>query len=87
MEQLSEDWEILSCKVHYTWANTLATLLASLVGGLVGGGLPDSIHESATWTVRQKSSGLVKWVTARDKSEAAEFVSKGLFDPDHSDPR
>jgi hypothetical protein len=80
MEQLSEDWDILSCKVHYTWANTFVT-------GLAGRGLPDSIHESATWTVWQKSSGLVKRVTASDKSEAAEFVSKGLFDPDQSDPR
>jgi hypothetical protein len=78
MEQLFEDWEILSCKTHYSWALALFAFLFSLLPG----GLPDSIHLNATWTVRQKSTDLVKRVTADNKSEAADYVAKGLFDPD-----
>ena len=78
MEQLSDDWEILSCKTHYSWAVALFAFLLSLLSG----SLPDSVHLNATWTVRQKSTGLVRRVTANNKSEAAEHVAKGLFDPD-----
>jgi hypothetical protein len=79
MEQMLDDWEILACKVRYSWGATLIALLFSL---LPGGSMIDSIHLNATWTIRQKSTGVVKRVTAGNKSEAAAYAAKGQFDPD-----
>ena len=73
-----EDWEILSCEVYYSWIGALFVFLLSLTPSAP----PDRIHWSATWTVRQKSTGIVKRVTADNKSEAADYVAKGQFDSD-----
>jgi hypothetical protein len=83
MEQIAEDWEIVSCEINYTWKRTLVMQL--LVGLLtLGWSGPDSVYFSsgATWTVRQKSTGSLRRVTASNRSEAADNINKGLFDPD-----
>jgi hypothetical protein len=51
---------------------------------IVGLTVQDSlgIHSSVTWTVRQKSTGITRRVTADSKSEVADKIAKGLFDPD-----
>ena len=85
MEQIFEDWEILSCKLHYGWRTVLLYQLFGILAdflmlGQAGG--PDPYRGDATWTVRQKSTGIVKRVTASSKSQAADNVANGLFDPD-----
>jgi hypothetical protein len=42
------------------------------------------LHSSATWTVRQKSTGVMKRVTALSESEAADKIAKGWFDNDET---
>jgi len=83
MEQLTEDWEIQSCEIHY---GPIKTLIVHLLVQLLTLGLfaptPVYFSSGATWTVRQKSSGVVKRVTATNKSEAADSAARGLFDPD-----
>jgi len=40
------------------------------------------IFSTVTWTLRQKSTGVIKRVTANSESEAAEKIAKGYFDSD-----
>jgi hypothetical protein len=35
-----------------------------------------------TWTIRQKSTGITKRVTANSEREAADMIAKGMFDSD-----
>jgi hypothetical protein len=67
-----ENWEILSCEVHYSWIAALVLLVLS----------SNHLHWKATWTVRQKCTGIVKRVTADNKFEAADQIARGLFDSD-----
>jgi hypothetical protein len=60
MELISEDWEIVRRKTNHWWITTFLMLI--LDGSLA----------SVTWTVRQKSTGIVKRVTASRESEAAD---------------
>jgi hypothetical protein len=71
MELIAEDWEILDRKIHHRW---IATFLMVILG--------PEFHSSATWTLRQRSTGMVRRVTANSKSEAADKIAKGWFDAD-----
>jgi hypothetical protein len=69
MELISEDWEIVSRRTNHFWIGTFFIFLEG----------PGS---DATWTVRQKSTGITRRVTADSTSEAADKIAKGLFDAD-----
>jgi hypothetical protein len=43
---------------------------------------PTGFHSSVTWTIRQKSTGITKRVTANSEREAADMIAKGMFDSD-----
>ena len=77
MEQICEDWEIVSQKVDHP----LLWSFFILIFGLIVPSTP-RVHSDATWTVRQISTGIVKRVTANNKYDAADKITKGLFDPD-----
>jgi hypothetical protein len=68
---MSEDWEIVSRKTNYHWSQIVFTLL-----------FDDLAFSDVTWTVRQKSTGVMKRVTAYRESEAADKIAKGYFDSD-----
>jgi hypothetical protein len=71
MELMSEDWEIVSRKTNYHWIQIVLTFL-----------FDDFAFSDVTWTVRQKSTGNMKRVTAFSESEAADLIAKGYFDAD-----
>jgi hypothetical protein len=75
MEPISEDWEVLSRKTHHPWITSFFIVVVGLVKEESAG-----FHSSATWTVRQKSTGIVRRVTAASESEAVDMIAKGLFD-------
>jgi hypothetical protein len=77
MELISEDWEIVSRKTNSWWIAIFLWIISALLGGGEMG--PRS---SATWTVRQKATGVTKRVTAFSESEAADLIAKGYFDAD-----
>jgi hypothetical protein len=52
-----------------------------IISALLGGGEMGP-RSSATWTVRQKATGVTKRVTAFSESEAADLIAKGYFDAD-----
>jgi hypothetical protein len=52
-----------------------------LILGLLFGPDP-GIHSSVTWKVRQKSTGVIKRVTADGESEAVEKIANRWFDSD-----
>jgi hypothetical protein len=54
-------------------------LFVWLIFGLLGGGEMGP-RSSETRTLRQKSTGVTKRVTALSKSEAADKIAKGWFD-------
>jgi hypothetical protein len=55
MDQIFEDWEIVSKTTHRRWAMTFWIVL---VGLLIQDTPP--FHSSVTWTVRQKSTGTIR---------------------------
>ena len=71
MEGIPEDWEIVSRKTNYRWEQIVLTLL-----------FDDLAYSDAAWTVRQKSTGITKRVTADNRSEAANQIVNGCFDAD-----
>ncbi|HEY6258005.1 MAG TPA: hypothetical protein VIY51_19655 [Xanthobacteraceae bacterium] len=77
MALMSEDWETLDRKINYRWITSFFMVILGLLH-------PTRLHSSATWTVRQKSTGLVRRVTADSESEAADKIAKGWFDADES---
>jgi hypothetical protein len=77
MGLISEDWEIVSRKTNSWWIAIFVWIIFDLLGGSEMG--PRS---SATWTVRQKSTGITKRVTADSEGEAADKIAKGYFDSD-----
>jgi hypothetical protein len=76
MESISEDWEIVSRKTYRRWIASFFMVVL----GLFLEGYPPGINSSVTWTVRQKSTGMVRRVTAASESQAAAMIAKGLFD-------
>jgi hypothetical protein len=77
MKWIPEDWEIVSRKTNGFWIEIFLTFTLGLL--LNNQAYP---HSSVTWTVRQKSTGITKRVTADTESEAADKIAKGYFDSD-----
>jgi hypothetical protein len=78
MEQICEDWEIVNQKTEHPLLWVFTHLMLAVI--FWAPGVPRS-YSRATWTVRQASTGAVKRVTADNKSEAADLIVRGLFDP------
>jgi hypothetical protein len=81
MKLISEDWEILDRKIHRRW---MTTFFMVTLGLLLGPPEPLDFYSSGTWTVRQKSTGVVKRVMAKNESEAADKIAKGWFDAERA---
>jgi hypothetical protein len=75
MKQISQDWEVVDRKLHCPLIIT-SFMLVLLLLDLDPGFYP------STWTVRRKSTGIVKRVTAGSEAEAAERIANEYFDPD-----
>jgi hypothetical protein len=76
VRNIPEDWEVVSKSVKRHW---IATILGNVVLGLLLDSLP-MIFSDVTWTVRQKSTGTIRRVTADSESQAAVMITKGYFD-------
>ena len=75
--QMADDWEIVSRKPNErTWILSMIVQLALLLPMM-----PATIS-SATWTIRQKSTGLIHKLTARSEEEAWQKIELVLFDAD-----
>ena len=70
MKGIPEDWEVVSRKTNHWWLGAFFVVLLEGLGS------------SVTWTVRQKSTGITRRVTALSESEAANKIAKGYFDSD-----
>jgi len=62
-----EDWEVVSRKANYPWFGVILIFF-------------DLGHSSVTQTVRQKSTGITRRVTADNEREAADCIANGWFD-------
>ncbi len=72
MRDISEDFEIISRHGNYGgWLKTLSAFVTD-----VPPGPPDTV----TIKVREKSTGNVRSVTARDEPTALEYLRNGIFD-------
>ena len=72
-----DDWEVMSLKIKRYW-------IRSIIFSIIFFWLETypEIFSRMTWTIRQKSTGITKRVTADSESEAAEMIAKGYFDSD-----
>jgi hypothetical protein len=70
MEQISEDWEVVSRKSRYPIFNAFMTFLL------------DRPATEVIWMLRQKSTGVVRRVIACDEPEAIYKAAQGSFEPD-----
>jgi hypothetical protein len=79
VEWIPEDWEIVSRKTNGYWIEIFATFTLGLL-------LDSNLypHSSVTWTVRQKSTGLMRRVTALGEREAADKIVNVSFDSDQA---
>ena len=79
MELMSEGWEIVSRKTNRPWFKSFLMIVLGLV-------VQDNpgVFSSVTWTVRQKSTGVTRRVTANSKSEAADKIANGWFDAEQA---
>jgi hypothetical protein len=68
MRGIPEDWEVVSRKAKHPWLGVLLAIC--------------DIYSDVTWTVRQKSTGVMKRVTASSERDAAEKIANGWFDSD-----
>ena len=75
MEGIPEDWEVVSRKTNRPWITTFFVFIIGLISFDATG-----FHSIVTWTVRQKSTGITKRVTADSESEAADKIANGRFD-------
>jgi hypothetical protein len=77
VRDIPDDWEVVSRKIKRYW---IATIFINIIFSWL---LSDpEIFSTVTWTLRQKSTGVIKRVTANSESEAAERFAKGYFDSD-----
>lgn len=75
MEQVSEDWEVVSRKSRYPIFNAFMTLVFELI-------LCIRPSTEVIWMLRQKSTGVVRCVIAFDEREAVDKAAQGSFEPD-----
>jgi hypothetical protein len=61
---MTEDWKIISRKTNKPWWNLFAMLFGSLL-------LADNpgVHSSATWVVRNRSTGETRTITAESEQD------------------
>ena len=79
MKGIPEVWEVVSRKINRQWIMSILMLIPELILDVQHLTI---LHSSATWTVRRKSTGVTKRVTANSESEAADKIAKGWFDAD-----
>jgi hypothetical protein len=77
MKQISQDWEVVDRKLYRPPG--LITSMFMLVIWLFGDG---ASPYPSTWTVRRKTTGIVKRVTASTEPEAAQMIASENFDCD-----
>jgi hypothetical protein len=77
MKGIPEDWEVVGRETNHPWTTTFFVFILGLISFDATG-----FHSSVTWTVRRKSTGITKRVTAGSESEAADKIAKGWFDTD-----
>jgi hypothetical protein len=79
MRDIPDDWEVVSRKIKRHWIATifLNTIFLWLLNA-------PEIFSTVTWTVRQKSTGVTKRVTASSEREAADKIAKDWFDADEA---
>jgi hypothetical protein len=77
MRDIPEDWEIVSRKIESHW---IATIVINIIFSWLLN-YPEIIS-SVTWTIRQKSTGITKRVTANSECEAADMIAKAMFGSD-----
>jgi hypothetical protein len=75
MSQIAEGWEIVSCRAGN--ARHLKFMLLQLLFMV-----PDTppVYSTATWTVRQTATGMIRTVTAQSEQDAREKIALDLFD-------
>lgn len=70
------DWDVVSRKTNKPLSHLFWILLQlPAMGGPIGG-----VHSSVTWTLRNRSTGDTRCITALSESEVAERVAAGKFD-------
>jgi hypothetical protein len=73
--QVADDWEVLSRKPDEAfWMLAILAQLALIIPQM------PATFAAAIWTVRQKSTGVVRKLTARSEEEARQKIALGLFD-------
>jgi hypothetical protein len=77
MTRIADDWEIVSRKPDDRgWILPMLVQLALLIP------MMPATFSTVSWTVRQKSTGVIRKVTARSEQEARQKIELGLFDPE-----
>jgi hypothetical protein len=74
MADLSTDWELVSRKAGQRPRGLVAALKRRFSFGSAA-----QVHHT-TWTVRHKTTGLVRKLTAHTELEAKVKIANGLFD-------
>jgi hypothetical protein len=74
---LSDEWEIIARHGNYGWGRFLIAAMLGVVGQA-----PEisASPKSVTLTVRHKSDGSVRTVTASNEREAENKINRGQFD-------
>lgn len=69
------DWDVVSRKTNKPFSHLFWILLQiPAMAGPIGG------HSSVTWTLRNRSTGEMRCVTAESESQAAERIADEKFD-------
>ena len=76
VRDIPDDWEVVSRKIERYWITTIFINIIFFWAPY------PQILSTVTWTLRQKSTGVIKRVTADSESEAVEKIAKGYFDSD-----
>jgi hypothetical protein len=69
------DWDVVSRKTNRPILHLIWILLQ-----IPAAAAPMDIHSSVTWTLRNRSTGETRCVTADSEIEAAERITAGKFD-------
>jgi hypothetical protein len=76
MTELAPDWEIVARKTRGPIAHLLFVVLQMLLFAPV----PPQGYSSVTFTVRNRTTGETRKVTAKSEEEAALLIAQGRFD-------
>ena len=74
MADLSNDWELVSRRAHDASPGVLSTLRGMLVRD------PSKSPQPFTWTLRHRTTGRIRRLTARTEPEATVKIANSLFD-------